>query len=76
MTALAVSTLPAFRPGQLESASPDLLRQMRTAFISALMSAEADAVCGAPYDRVNVATATGTSCITRHSALHALLSAA
>jgi len=44
---------------QLESASPDLLRQMLTTFINALMSAEADAVCGAPYglpgpERVNV----------------------
>jgi transposase-like protein len=44
---------------QLESASPDLLRSMLTAFINALMSAEADAVCGAPYglpglERVNV----------------------
>ncbi len=42
----------------LEGASPDLLRQMVTAFANALMSAEADAVCGAPYgvpsaDRVN-----------------------
>ena len=44
---------------QLASASPDLLRSMLTTFINALMSAEADAVCGAPYgmpspDRVNV----------------------
>jgi putative transposase len=44
---------------QLESASPDLLRSMLATFINALMSAEADAVCGAPYgmpgpDRVNV----------------------
>jgi transposase-like protein len=43
---------------QLESASPDLLRQMVTTFADALMSAEADAVCGAEYgqrseDRVN-----------------------
>jgi transposase-like protein len=43
---------------QLESASPDLLRQMVKAFADALMSAEADAVCGAEYgqrsdDRVN-----------------------
>src|SRR6266487_3432016 len=33
----------------LEGASPDLLRQMVTAFADALMSAEADAVCGASY---------------------------
>src|SRR5581483_5970 len=44
---------------QLSSASPDLLRQMLTTFINTLMSAEADAVCGAPYGlpgphRVNV----------------------
>ena len=34
---------------QLESASPDLLRAMVKTFAEALMSAEADAVCGAPY---------------------------
>src|SRR5262245_46225612 len=34
---------------QLESASPDLLRDMVKTFAEALMSAEADAVCGAPY---------------------------
>src|SRR3954468_11458572 len=34
---------------QLESASPDLLRAMITTFADALMSAEADAVCGAGY---------------------------
>jgi putative transposase len=33
----------------MEHASPDLLRQMLTTFINALMSAEADAVCGAEY---------------------------
>ena len=38
-----------FLHDQLESASPDLLRSMLTTFINALMSAEADAVCGAPY---------------------------
>jgi transposase-like protein len=43
---------------QLESASPDLLRAMVKTFAEALMSAEADAVCGAPYgqrsdERVN-----------------------
>jgi putative transposase len=43
---------------QLEDADVDLLREMLAAFIQALMSAEADAVCGAPYgersaDRVN-----------------------
>jgi putative transposase len=44
---------------QLAQASPDLLRQMLTTFINTLMSAEADAVCGAEYgqrssDRTNV----------------------
>src|SRR5687767_11228101 len=44
---------------QLSQASPDLLRQMLTTFINTLMSAEADAVCGAEYgarsaDRTNV----------------------
>ena len=34
---------------QLASASPDLLRAMVTTFADALMSAEADAICGAPY---------------------------
>ena len=32
---------------QLAQASPDVLRQMLTTFITTLMSAEADAVCGA-----------------------------
>src|SRR5215472_9362344 len=48
-----------FLHDQLASASPDLLRSLLTTFIDALMSAEADAVCGAPYgmpspERVNV----------------------
>jgi transposase-like protein len=34
---------------QLAQASPDLLRQLLTTFINTLMSAEADAVCGAGY---------------------------
>jgi putative transposase len=34
---------------QLESASPDMLRAMIKTFSDALMSAEADAVCGADY---------------------------
>jgi putative transposase len=33
----------------IESASPDLLRSMLKTFAEALMSAEADAVCGAGY---------------------------
>ena len=44
---------------QLAQASPDLLRQMLTTFINTLMSADADAVCGAEYgarstERTNV----------------------
>jgi transposase-like protein len=47
-----------FLHDQLAAASPDLLRDMLSTFIQALMSAEADAVCGAPYglpssERVN-----------------------
>jgi putative transposase len=34
---------------QLTQASPDLLREMLTTFVDALMGAEADAVCGAEY---------------------------
>jgi len=44
---------------QLAQASPDLLRELLTTFVDVLMSAEADAVCGAEYgqrspDRTNV----------------------
>jgi putative transposase len=44
---------------QLAAASPDLLREMVKTFAEALMSAEADAVCGAPFgvrsdDRANI----------------------
>src|SRR4051812_15488960 len=43
-------SIPAhFLHEQLAQASPDLLRQMLTTFINTLMSAEADAVCGAEY---------------------------
>jgi transposase-like protein len=43
---------------QVASASPDVLRDMVRTFADALMSAEADAICGAPYgqrseDRTN-----------------------
>ena len=36
---------------QLSQASPDLLRELLTMFINTLMSAEADAVCGAASAR-------------------------
>src|SRR5512144_10955 len=38
-----------FLEEQLAAASPDLLRAMLKTFVEALMSAEADAVCGAGY---------------------------
>lgn len=34
---------------QLTQASPNLLREMLTTFVDALMGAEAGAVCGAPF---------------------------
>jgi putative transposase len=37
----------------LEQASPDLLREMVQVFAEALMGAEADAICGAPYGVVS-----------------------
>ena len=49
MTALSSTDPARFLHDQLLSASPDLLRLMLTTFINTLMSAEADAVCGAPY---------------------------
>ena len=59
MTAPSSIDPARFLRDQLESGSPDLLRAMVTTFANALMSAEADALCGAPYgavspDRVNV----------------------
>lgn len=38
---------------QVAQASPDLLRELLTVFINTLMSAEADAVCGAAYGQVS-----------------------
>jgi transposase-like protein len=38
---------------QLEQASPDLLRAMLSGFVEALMSADADAVCNAPYGAIS-----------------------
>src|ERR1700747_344631 len=37
----------------LEQASPDLLRAMVQTFAQALMGAEADSICGAPYGQVS-----------------------
>jgi transposase-like protein len=66
MTAPSSIDPARFLHDQLESASPDLLRSMLATFINALMSAEADAVCGAPYGLPGrtgstSATATGTA---------------
>src|SRR4051794_8946944 len=41
--------LPAFMAEHLARAEPDLLRSMLSTFVQALMSAEADSVCGAGY---------------------------
>jgi putative transposase len=49
MTAPHVIDPARFLSEQLEQVSPDLMRSMLTTFIKALMSAEADAVCGAEY---------------------------
>ena len=59
MTAPSSIDPARFLDEHLAAASPDLLRSMLATFVNALMSAEADAVCGAPYgmpgpDRVNV----------------------
>ena len=49
MTATPSIELSAWMAEQLSQASPDLLRQMVQIFAEALMSADADAVCGAGY---------------------------
>ncbi|WP_422935025.1 IS256 family transposase [Sinomonas sp. P47F7] len=59
MTVAPNSIDPArFLEEHLAQASPDLLREMMTTFVNALLSADADAVCGASYgtaspERVN-----------------------
>ena len=58
MTATPSIDLPDWMVEQLSQASPDLLRSMVQAFAEALMSADADVVCGAGYgqrspDRTN-----------------------
>jgi putative transposase len=50
--------VPGWLDDQLAQASPDLLRAMLKTFVEALLSADADAVCGAGWgerspDRVN-----------------------
>src|SRR5215218_3961552 len=49
MTAPSSIDPARFVDEQLAQASPDLLRQMLSTFINTLMSAEADAVCGAAW---------------------------
>ena len=58
MTAPSSIDPAQFLHEHLAQASPDLLRQMLTTFVNALLSAEADTVCGAAYgasspERVN-----------------------
>ncbi len=49
MTATPSIDLSGWLTEQLDQASPDLLRQMITTFVTALMGAEADAICRAEY---------------------------
>jgi putative transposase len=49
MAAVPSIDLSGWLDVQLAQASPDLLRGMVRTFAEALMGAEADAVCGAPY---------------------------
>jgi putative transposase len=53
MTATQSIDLPGWMAEQLSQASPDLLRAMLQTFAEALMSADADAVCGAVYGQRN-----------------------
>jgi hypothetical protein len=53
MTAPSSVDSARFLHEQLASMSPDLLRSMLTMFIDTLMSAEADAVCGAGYGEIS-----------------------
>jgi transposase-like protein len=46
---------------QLEEAHPDLLRAMVKEFAEALMSADADAVCGAGYGERSWSSGSGRS---------------
>ncbi|MEW1960822.1 IS256 family transposase [Kineococcus sp. NPDC059986] len=58
MTAGPMMDPAHFMHEQLAQASPDLLRELMSTLVNTLMSADADAVCGAPYatsspERVN-----------------------
>jgi putative transposase len=52
MTAPSSIDPAQFLHEHLAQASPDLMRDMLATFINALLSAEADAVCGAGYREV------------------------
>ena len=49
MTAAPIIDPSQFLDEQLAQASPDLMRELLTTFINALLSAQADSVCGAEY---------------------------
>jgi transposase-like protein len=49
MTAAPIIDPEQFLHEQLEQASPDLMRELLGTFINALLSAQADSVCGAEY---------------------------
>jgi transposase-like protein len=49
MAAAPSIDLSGWMSEHLEQASPDLLRAMLSSFVEALMSADADAICSAPY---------------------------
>jgi putative transposase len=49
MTAPSIIDPARFLHEHLQQASPDLLRDMLTTFVNTLLSADADAVCGAEY---------------------------
>jgi transposase-like protein len=49
MAAAPSIDLSGWMSEHLEQASPDLLRAMLSSFVEALMSADADAICNAPY---------------------------
>ncbi len=58
MTANPSIDAASFLAEHLARAEPELLRSMLKTFVDALMGAEADAICGAPYgvraeERVN-----------------------
>src|SRR6187401_3234233 len=58
MTAAPIIDPRQFLDEHLSQASPDLMRELLTTFINALLSAQADSVCGAEYgtrseDRTN-----------------------